>query len=187
MIGKTIADLSPGDRAEITRVVEDDDIAAFVDAVGDYNPVHSDAAYAATTPFKKPIAPGIFTAGLISAVIGTQLPGPGAIYLSQSLKFVKPVKSGDTITARAEIIEVIRDRNRIRIQTVCVNQTGEEVLSGEAWVMPSKTRVVYEPQARATAAMTTLALQPFAWATQAMSLWSTLSLAMLGRAPIRRT
>src|SRR6267143_4237011 len=95
MIGKTIADLTPGDHAELTRVVEDGDIAAFVDAVGDYNPVHSDPAYAATTPFKAPIAPGIFTAGLISAVIGTQLPGPGAIYLSQSLKFVKPVKSGD--------------------------------------------------------------------------------------------
>ena len=187
MIGKTIADLSPGDRAEITRMVEDDDIAAFVDAVGDYNPVHSDPAYAATTPFKQPIAPGIFTAGLISAVIGTQLPGPGAIYLSQSLKFVKPVKSGDTITARAEIIEVIRDRNRIRIQTVCVNQHGEEVLSGEAWVMPSRTRVVYEPQPRTTAAMTQLALQPFAWATQAMSLWGALSLAMLGKTLIRRT
>jgi acyl dehydratase len=181
MIGKTIADLSPGDRAEITRVVEDDDIAAFVVAVGDYNPVHSDPAYAATTPFKQPIAPGIFTAGLVSAVIGTQLPGPGAIYLSQSLKFVKPVKSGDTITARAEVIEVIRDRNRIRIQTVCVNQHGEEVLSGEAWVMPSKTRVVYEARPRATAAMTKLALQPLAWVAQAMSLWGSLSLAMLGR------
>jgi acyl dehydratase len=187
MIGKTIADLSPGDRAEITKMVEDDDIAAFVDAVGDYNPVHSDPAYAATTPFKKPIAPGIFTAGLISAVIGTQLPGPGAIYLSQSLKFVKPVKSGDTITARAEIIEVIRDRNRVRIQTVCVNQNGEEVLSGEAWVMPSKTRVVYEPQPKAAAAMTTLALQPWAWAAQAMSLWGSLSLAMIGQALLRRT
>lgn len=181
MIGKTIAELNPGDRAEITRVVEDDDIAAFVDAVGDYNPVHSDRAYAATTPFKQPIAPGIFTAGLISAVIGTQLPGPGAIYLSQSLKFVKPVKSGDTITARAEIIEVMRERNRIRIQTVCVNQHGEEVLSGEAWVMPSRVRVVYESKPHATAAMTALALQPFAWAAQAMSLWGSLSLAMLGR------
>jgi acyl dehydratase len=180
MIGKTIADLTPGDHAEITRVVEDDDIAAFVDAVGDYNPVHSDAAYAATTPFKQPIAPGIFTAGLISAVIGTQLPGPGAIYLSQSLKFVKPVKSGDTITARAEIIEVLRDRNRIRIQTVCVNQHGEEVLSGEAWVMPSRTRVVYEARPKASAALTTLALQPWAWAAQAMSLWGSLSLALLG-------
>jgi acyl dehydratase len=182
MIGKTIEDLSPGDRAEITKVVEDDDIAAFVDAVGDYNPVHSDPEYAATTPFKKPIAPGIFTAGLISAVIGTQLPGPGAIYLSQSLKFVKPVKSGDSITARAEIIEVIRDRNRIRIQTVCVNQHGEEVLSGEAWVMPSKTLVLYEPRAQTAGAIATLALQPLAWAAQAMSLWSSFSLAMLGKA-----
>ena len=181
MIGKTIADLNPGDRAELTRVVEDGDIAAFVEAVGDYNPVHSDPAYAATTPFKEPIAPGIFTAGLISAVIGTQLPGPGAIYLSQSLKFVKPVKSGDTITARAEIIEVMRERNRIRIQTVCVNQHGEEVLSGEAWVMPSRTRVVYEPKPRAAAAMTALALQPLAWAARAVSLWGSLSLAMLGR------
>ncbi len=67
--------------------------------MGDLNPVHSDADYAATTPFKEPIAPGIFTAGLISAVIGTQLPGPGAVYLSQSLKFIKPVKAGDTIMA----------------------------------------------------------------------------------------
>src|SRR5947207_9304644 len=128
MIGKTIADLTPGDHAELTRVVGMDDITSFVDAVGDYNPVHSDPAYAATTPFKEPIAPGIFTAGLVSAVIGTELPGPGAIYLSQSLKFVKPVKPGDTITARAEVIEVIADRNRIRLQTVCTNQRGEEVL-----------------------------------------------------------
>jgi acyl dehydratase len=172
MIGKTIEDLSPGDRAEITKVVEDDDIAAFVDAVGDYNPVHSDPEYAATTPFKKPIAPGIFTAGLISAVIGTQLPGPGAIYLSQSLKFVKPVKSGDSITARAEIIEVIRDRNRIRIQTVCVNQHGEEVLSGEAWVMPSKVAVVYEERPRPAGSLAALALGPWAMATQAARLWA---------------
>src|SRR6267378_2301779 len=172
MIGKTIADLTPGDHAEITRVVEDGDIAAFVEAVGDLNPVHSDAAYAASTPFKAPIAPGIFTAGLISAVIGTQLPGPGAIYLSQSLKFVKPVKSGDHITARVEVIEVIRDRNRIRLQTVCVNQRGEEVLSGEAWVMPSKARVVYEERPRRAAALAALALGPWALAAQAARLWA---------------
>ena len=126
------------------REVGPGDVASFVEAVGDFNPVHSDRAYAAATPFKVPIAPGIYTAGLISAVIGTQLPGPGAIYLSQSLKFVKPVKVGDRITARVEIVEVIRERNRLRLQTVCVNQDGEEVLSGEAWVMPSRTRVVYE-------------------------------------------
>ena len=101
MIGRTIDALTPGEAAQITRVVERDDVARFVDAVGDDNPVHSDPAYAATTAFKEPIAPGIFTAGLISAVIGTELPGPGAIYLSQSLKFVKPVMFGDTITARS--------------------------------------------------------------------------------------
>lgn len=178
MTGKTIADLTAGDHAEITRVVEEADVAAFVEAVGDYNPVHSDPGYAATTPFKEPIAPGIFTAGLISAVIGTELPGPGAIYLSQSLKFVKPVKAGDTITARAEIVEVLRERNRVRIHTVCTNQRGEEVLSGEAWVMPTRTRVTYEGPARLPTAAA-MALEPWAWTARAVAMWGTMSLAML--------
>ena len=122
--------------------------------------MHSDPAYAAATPFKAPIAPGIFTAGLISAVIGTELPGPGAIYLSQSLKFVKPVKAGDVITARAEIVEMLAERNRVRLQTVCVNQRGEEVLSGEAWIMPSRTRVVYEGRAEPEPAWSCAGLEP---------------------------
>jgi acyl dehydratase len=174
MIGRTIAELAPGDRAEITRVVEPDDIAGFVEAVGDFNPVHSDAAYAAGTPFKVPIAPGIYTAGLVSAVIGTRLPGPGAIYLSQSLKFVKPVRAGDTITARVEVIEVLGERNRIRLQTVCVNQHGEEVLSGEAWVMPSRVPVVYEGRPASAARVAALACAPWTWAAQTMAFWSTL-------------
>ena len=186
MIGKTITELMTGDHAEITRVVEQDDIAAFVDAVGDYNPVHSDPAYAAGTPFKAPIAPGIFTAGLISAVIGTELPGPGAIYLSQSLKFIKPVKAGDVITARAEVVEMLAERNRIRLQTVCVNQRGEEVLSGEAWIMPSRTRVVYEGRAESAPAWAALALNPWAWTAQAMTFWGTLSLSMLSGALPKR-
>jgi acyl dehydratase len=186
MIGKTIAELTPGDRAEITRVVEPGDIASFVDAVGDFNPVHSDPAYAAGTPFQVPIAPGIYTAGLISAVIGTQLPGPGAIYLSQSLKFVKPVKAGDSITARVDVIEVIRERNRIRLQTVCVNQHGEDVLSGEAWVMPSRTSVVYEGRPASAATLASLAWSPWTWAAQAMTLWSMMSLSMLAAGAPRR-
>mgnify|MGYP001572371228 FL=1 len=151
MTGKTIAELSEGDHAELTRVVEQADVEAFVDAVGDYNPLHSDPEYAATTMFKAPIAPGIFTAGMISAVIGTQLPGPGAVYLSQDLKFLKPVKPGDTITARVEVVELIRDRNRIRLKTVCANQRGEEVLTGEAWVLPSRRPIVFEPKPEAAA------------------------------------
>ena len=143
MIGRTIDELSEGDWAEVLRHVEAGHVAEFVEAVGDYNPIHSDAEYAASTPFKEPIAPGVFTAGLISAAIGTKLPGPGAVYLSQSLRFLKPVKLGDTITARVTVMEVIRERNRIRLATVCLNQRGDEVLTGEAWVMPSRESIVY--------------------------------------------
>jgi acyl dehydratase len=186
MIGRTIAELAPGDRAEITRVVGQGDVAAFVEAVGDYNPVHSDPAHAAGTPFKVPIAPGIYTAGLVSAVIGTQLPGPGAIYLSQSLKFVRPVRIGDRITARVEILEVLRERNRIRLHTMCVNQDGEEVLAGEAWVMPSRSPVVYAGRPVSASALAELALAPWTWAAQTMALWGALSLSMLPGAPARR-
>ncbi|HYE89820.1 MAG TPA: MaoC family dehydratase [Terriglobales bacterium] len=181
MIGKTIDQLQAGDRAELTRVIADDDIAGFVSAVGDYNPVHSDPAYAATTMFKSPIAPGIYTAGLISAVIGTTLPGPGAIYLSQSLKFSKPVFAGDTITARVEIAEVIRERNRIRLATVCLNQRGEEVLSGEAWVMPSRSAIVYEERrGGGLAAMAGWPMAPWTWAAEATAAWGALGLALMG-------
>ena len=185
MIGKTIAELSPGDHAELVRRVEDDDVAAFVDAVGDYNPVHSDPAFAAQTSFREPIAPGIFTAGLVSAVIGTRLPGPGAIYLSQSLKFLRPVKAGDTITARVEVAEVIGERNRVRLRTTCTNERGEEVLSGEAWVMPSRTPVLYEERADQTARLAGLAVQPWAWAASTMAWWSALALAFVPRPPHR--
>jgi acyl dehydratase len=185
MIGKTIHELRAGDVAEMVRRVEPDHVAEFVDAVGDYNPIHSDRRYAATTPFGEPIAPGVFTAGLISAVIGTRLPGPGAIYLSQSLKFIKPVMFGDTITARVTIMEVIPERNRIRLQTVCRNQRDEEVLTGEAWVMPSRESIVYE-RAEPDAAFTALALQPLAWASRAVTLWATLGLSMLAAATPRR-
>lgn len=186
MIGKTIAEVSEGDRAELVRVVDTGDIAAFVDAVGDHNPVHSDAAYAAATQFGEPIAPGIFTAGLVSAVIGTRLPGPGAIYLSQSLRFVKPVRSGDTITARVEVVAVLRERNRIRLRTTCLNQRGEQVLAGEAWVMPSPRPIHYESRRPAVAApLAALALGPWTWAAQTMALWSSVGLALLGSPPRR--
>jgi acyl dehydratase len=185
VIGKTIAEVAPGDAAQITHVVGRGDVARFVDAVGDHNPVHSDPAYAATTMFRAPIAPGIFTAGLISAVIGTQLPGPGAIYLSQSLRFLKPVMFGDAITARVQVAEVIPDRNRIRLVTVCTNQRGEEVLSGEAWVMPSRTAVVYEEVRPAPAPLAALALRPWTWVAQALTFWGTLSLSMLAPAERR--
>ena len=187
MIGKTIDELRAGDVAELVHRVEPDDVAGFIDAVGDHNPIHSDPEYAATTSFREPIAPGVYTAGLVSAVIGTRLPGPGAIYLSQSLKFIKPVKLGDTITARVTVTEVFPERNRIRLLTVCLNQRGEDVLTGEAWVMPSRDSIVYERPVPG-AAFAALALQPWIWATRALTLWATLGLSMLAAtAPVRAT
>ncbi len=185
MIGMTIDAIAVGDSARITRRVTDGAIASFVDAVGDYNPVHSDRAYAAETVFKEPIAPGIWTAGLVSAVIGTRLPGPGAIYLSQDLKFLKPVKAGDSISARVEVIDVNRERNRIRLRTVCTNQRAEDVLTGEAVVMPSRTPIDY---ARSTAPMGVLALwtlQPLAWMAQGATIVGMLGLSALTAASAR--
>jgi acyl dehydratase len=187
MIGITIESIQVGDSAQITREVIDGDIAGFVDAVGDYNPVHSDRAYAAGTIFREPIAPGIWTAGLISAVIGTRLPGPGAIYLSQDLKFLKPVKMRDVVSARVEVVETNRERNRLRLRTVCTNQRGEEVLTGEALVMPSRTPVLYTQPSAPGGALALWALQPWAWAVQGAAAWAMLGLSALtfaaGRSP----
>ena len=186
MIGVTIDSLAVGDSAQITRRVTDGDIAAFVDAVGDYNPVHADRAYAASTVFKEPIAPGIWTAGLISAVIGTRLPGPGAIYLSQELRFLKPVKAGDSISARVEVIEINREKNRIRLRTVCTNQRAEDVLTGEAVVMPSRTPVRYTRPAESMGALAFWTLQPMAWMAQGAAIWSMLGLSAFAMAaPVR--
>lgn len=179
MIGLTIDGIAVGDSAQITRRVSDGDIAGFVDAVGDYNPVHSDRAYAASTVFKEPIAPGIWTAGLISAVIGTRLPGPGAIYLSQDLRFLKPVKAGDSISARVEVIEVNRERNRIRLRTVCANQRAEDVLTGEAVVMPSRTPIDYARPIQPMGALVLWTLQPLAWMAQGATIMGMLGLSSL--------
>ena len=182
MIGITIDSIAVGDSAQITRRVTDGDIAAFVDAVGDHNPVHADREYAVSTVFEEPIAPGIWTAGLISAVIGTRLPGPGAIYLSQDLKFLKPVKPGDSISARVEVLEVNRERNRIRLRTVCTNQRAEDVLTGEAVVMPSRTPVHYTRAAQSMNVMAVWTLQPLAWMAQSAAIWGMLGLSALAGA-----
>ena len=179
MIGITIEDVRVGDTAQIVRRADDGDIASFVDAVGDYNPVHADREYAATTMFRQPIAPGIWTAGLISGVIGTRLPGPGAIYLSQELKFLKPVFFSDVITARVEVLEVLRERNRIRLKTVCTNQRGEEVLTGEALVMPSKTSVEYVRPQAGTGLVSLWTLGPWAWAAQGTAVLGMMGLSAL--------
>lgn len=125
--------LQVGQFAEVSRTVTDAHVRAFAELTGDNNPVHLDEAFAATTRFGGRIAHGMLGAGLISAAIATRLPGPGSIYLGQSLRFTAPVRLGDTITTRIEVLEVIR--RRVRLGTVCRNQHGETVIDGEATVM----------------------------------------------------
>jgi 3-hydroxybutyryl-CoA dehydratase len=136
MTGKSIDQIAVGDRAERACGVSAELVTSFVTLSGDRNPIHCDSAFAASTTFGEPIVPGILTASWIAAVIGSELPGPGCVYLSQSLKFLRPVKLGDTITARVEVVETVRERNRVRLRTECANGAGDLVLVGEAWVMP---------------------------------------------------
>jgi 3-hydroxybutyryl-CoA dehydratase len=137
--GLFIEDLEVGQADEFTKIVTKKEIELFAEVSGDDNPVHLDADYAAGTMFKERIAHGMLSAGFISAVIGTRLPGPGAIYMSQQMRFRAPVKIGDSVTARCTIKEIDSKRRRVTLETVCL--VGETVvIDGEALVMvPSKT------------------------------------------------
>ena len=124
-----------GDSAEITKTIEQADIDAFANVTGDRNPVHVDEEFAKTTRFGKRIAHGMLTASLISAVLANQLPGEGSVYLGQTLKFVAPVFAGDEITARVTVKEIREDKPILKLETICVNQRDEVVISGEATVL----------------------------------------------------
>jgi len=138
--GKSIDQLKVGDSASFAKTVSESDIYLYAGITGDFNPAHVNETYAKGTFFKTRIAHGMLTAGFISAILANQLPGPGTIYLKQELSFIAPVHIGDTITAGVEIIELIADKNRVRLKTTCNNQDGVVVLSGEAMVMPPKTQ-----------------------------------------------
>ena len=138
MIGKTINELNVGDRAEFTKTVSESDVYLYAGVTGDFNPAHINEPHAEKTFFKTRIAHGMLPAGFISAILGTRLPGPGTIYMGQTLKFRAPVLIGDTITASAEVMEIIADKNRVRLKTTCENQDGVVVLDGEAVVSPPK-------------------------------------------------
>jgi len=138
MKGKFITEIKLGDFAENTRTIAESDVYMFAGITGDLNPAHTNAVEAANGMFKERIAHGMLSAGLISAVLGMQLPGPGTIYMGQTLKFIAPVKFGDTITARAEVIDINLEKNRLKLRTTCMNQNNKMVLDGEALVMPPK-------------------------------------------------
>ncbi len=127
-------ELSVGQSAQMVRTVTEADIVLFAQVSGDNNPVHLDEAFAAQTPFKTRIAHGMLSAAYISAVIGTQLPGPGTIYMQQALRFKRPVKIGDEVTTIATISEIDPIKGRVSIDTVCL-VGGKPVIEGEALVM----------------------------------------------------
>lgn len=126
-------DLSLGMTETYTKLVKSSDVVGFAEISGDRNPIHLSEHFAARTPFRGRIAHGLYTASLISAVIGTRLPGPGAIYLSQTLTFKAPVKIGDTVTAVVRVAEMIERGHRAKLTCQCL--VGETVvLEGEALV-----------------------------------------------------
>jgi 3-hydroxybutyryl-CoA dehydratase len=130
-----IDEIHVGDVAELAKTVTESDIALFAGVTGDFNAVHIDAEAAKKSVFGERIAHGMLSAGFISAVLGMRLPGAGSIYLSQTLRFTKPVRIGDTVTARVEVLEVLTAKRRVRLATSCRNQNGEVVVDGEALVM----------------------------------------------------
>ena len=138
MKGITINEMKIGDSASFTKTVTDTDVYMFAGITGDFNPAHVNQVEAEKGMFGKRIAHGMLSAGFISAVLGTMLPGPGTIYMGQELRFTKPVAIGDTITATVTVAEMIIEKNRVILDTVCTNQKGEIVIKGKATVMPPK-------------------------------------------------
>jgi 3-hydroxybutyryl-CoA dehydratase len=138
MKGKTIKEIKIGDKASFQKTISESDVYLYAGITGDINPAHIDEETSKNTMFKGRIAHGMLTAGLVSAVLGVHLPGPGTIYLAQELKFTAPVRFGDTIKAEGEVIEINEEKNRIVMRTTCTNQNNVVVLDGKATCMPPK-------------------------------------------------
>ena len=136
--GMTINQLSVDLTYDKKVIITSDMIERFAEATGDHNPIHLDEEFAKGTKFKTRVAHGMLQAGILSGILGTEFPGVGTVYLSQSLKFMKPVFIGDKVTFHLKVLELIEEKNRIRIETICENQKGEAVVTGEALVMPPK-------------------------------------------------
>jgi 3-hydroxybutyryl-CoA dehydratase len=140
--GMWFEDLAVGQKASFGKTITEADIVLFAAVTGDTNPMHLNAEYAKTSVFGERIAHGMLAAGLITKVLGTQLPGPGTIYMSQTLKFRAPVRIGQTVTATVEVLALHPDKHRATLRTVCT-VAGEPVLEGEAFVsVPSRHRKV---------------------------------------------
>ena len=127
--------LQVGQVAEMSKTVTETDVVLFAGITGDFNPAHMDEVQASQSRFGGRIAHGMLSAGFISACVAMKLPGPGTIYLTQSLKFMRPVRIGDTVTARVEVLDWNEGKRRARLGTTCRNQRDEVVIDGEALVL----------------------------------------------------
>ncbi|PFG73997.1 MaoC family dehydratase [Tepidiforma thermophila] len=132
----TYDDISIGDSATFSKTITESDVYLFAGITGDLNPAHVDAVSAGRGMFKQRIAHGMLTGSFISTVLAMQLPGPGTIYVSQTLNFRAPVFFGDTLTARVEAIEKLEQRRWVKFKTTVTNQDGKTVVEGEAVVIP---------------------------------------------------
>ena len=141
-MSQNIKNLAPlpaiGTKATLSRTITEDDILLFALVSGDHNPIHLDAEYAEKSLFGKRIAHGFLIGSLISAVLGNDMPGPGSIYLGQTLKFLAPIHIGDTVTVIVKVVAIREDKRIITLHTDCTNQHGKLVLSGEATVKYAK-------------------------------------------------
>lgn len=140
MRGKTIDEIQVGDSASFEKTITETDVYQFAGVSGDMNPAHVNERFASQGMFKTRVVHGMLSASLISTVLGTQLPGPGAIYLGQDIKFVKPVFFNDTITARVVVSEIKKDKNICVLETRCLNQHDDVVVYGKATIMPVKIK-----------------------------------------------
>jgi len=138
MLGKSIDQIAMGQEASFTKTITETDVYNFGGVTGDLNPAHFNSEYAKNTMFKERIAHGMLVSSLFSTVFGMQLPGPGAIYLGQEVKFTKPVYFNDTITATVKVIEKNLEKNRVVFETTASNQDGDVVVIGKATLMPPK-------------------------------------------------
>lgn len=136
MGGLSIEKLEIGMSSNFSKTITECDIYGFAGITGDFNPAHINQEYAGQSKFGGRIAHGMLSAGLISTVIGMQLPGPGTIYLNQTLKFMAPVYIGDTITATVKVSELLPQKKQVILETVCINQNGKKIIEGTALVMP---------------------------------------------------
>lgn len=138
LVPRTREILSVGDTGTFTKTMTEEDVFAFADASGDFNPLHIDEEYARRSVFKRRVVHGILTAGVISTVLGGEIPGLGTIFVELQIRFLKPVYINDTITAVGTVIEIINPK-RVRLLVACRNQHGEDVAIGNAVVVPPET------------------------------------------------